>query len=241
MEELQTAEVEKINVKKAENFYSNFVGKGDLVFDIGPHQGEYSAVFLKMGAKVLAVEPRPTFQNMLNQLFDGNQRFMLHNAAVGGKANMIPMPEDRITPVIAALPYADEQQYWQHVMTSSNTKTIDVQIVTLDELVRLYGLPSFCKINIGGFGAEVIRGLSQPIPVLAVDFASYNLERIAEVIRQLQNVDKYEFNWAKEGAFKLEQTIWMNAKALHSSIAEYRKKRIEGIMFARLLPQYDEI
>jgi FkbM family methyltransferase len=240
-DELQVSEAAKINVKKAAQFYSAFVGQGDLVFDIGPHEGEYSEVFLKKGAKVLAVEPRPVYQKLLNKLFEGNPHFMIHQAAVGGKMNMIPMPEDRITPVIAALPYADEQQYWQHVMTSSNSKTVDIQIVTLDELIRLYGLPAFCKVNIEGFSAEVLRGLSQPIPAIAIDFASYNLERIAEVIRQLFNVDKYEFNWSKDGNFKLEEKVWMNAKALHASIAEYRKSRIEGVLFARIAQQYDEV
>ena len=231
---------EEINFKKASSFYAEFVGKGDMVFDIGPHQGEYSEVFLKLGAKVLAVEPRPSQQVFLNELFKDNKRFMVYNAAVGSKLNVLPMPEDRITPVIAALPYADEQQLLTHYMTASMSKTIDIQVVTLDKMIEEFSLPMFCKINVEGFGSEVLRGLSYTIPCIAVDISTYNLERVAEIIRVLLGLNKYEFNWSRNGSYKLEEKNWLNAKALHSSIAEYRKAYIEGVLFARIIEKEDQ-
>ena len=38
-------------------FYQNFINKNDLVFDIGANKGNKSNVFLKIGARVIALEP----------------------------------------------------------------------------------------------------------------------------------------------------------------------------------------
>jgi hypothetical protein len=39
-------------------FYGAFVSAGDLVFDVGAHVGNRTAVFLELGARVVAVEPQ---------------------------------------------------------------------------------------------------------------------------------------------------------------------------------------
>ena len=46
---------EKKRQKKLINFYSQFIKKGDLCFDIGAHRGKLKDIFLKLGARVIAV------------------------------------------------------------------------------------------------------------------------------------------------------------------------------------------
>ena len=41
-------------------FYSTFVSTGDLCFDIGANYGNRTKVFLRLGARVVAVEPQPS-------------------------------------------------------------------------------------------------------------------------------------------------------------------------------------
>ena len=36
-----------------------FVSPGSLVFDVGANRGEYSALYLALGARVVAIEPNP--------------------------------------------------------------------------------------------------------------------------------------------------------------------------------------
>ena len=38
---------------------TQFVKRGDLVFDIGAHVGDRVAAFRRLGARVVAVEPQP--------------------------------------------------------------------------------------------------------------------------------------------------------------------------------------
>ena len=46
-------------------FYSRFIHKGDLCFDVGAHMGNRTEIFLKLGANVIAVEPQ---EDCINQL-----------------------------------------------------------------------------------------------------------------------------------------------------------------------------
>ena len=39
-------------------------------------------------------------------------------------------------------------------------RTVEVEVVTLDDLVMACGVPSFCKVGVEGFEAEVLSGLS---------------------------------------------------------------------------------
>src|SRR5215475_4737859 len=42
---------------KMKGFYGQFVGSGNLVFDIGANAGIMAATFASLGAKVIALEP----------------------------------------------------------------------------------------------------------------------------------------------------------------------------------------
>src|SRR5579864_4289372 len=54
------------------NFYRNLLEgfcNGDVIFDIGANQGYKAGIFLKLGAKVVAVEPDEASQETLRQKF----------------------------------------------------------------------------------------------------------------------------------------------------------------------------
>ena len=42
--------------QKMKSFYSHFIGKGDLCFDVGANLGNRAEVFLALGATVVAIE-----------------------------------------------------------------------------------------------------------------------------------------------------------------------------------------
>jgi Methyltransferase FkbM domain len=48
--------------------------------------------------------------------------------------------------------------------------TITVPVTTLDKAIEQYGVPAFCKIDVEGFEAEVLKGLSHPISTLILEY-----------------------------------------------------------------------
>ena len=74
--------------RKELNFYRELLRgfrKGVLIFDIGANQGTKTAVFLRLGANVVAVEPDVTNQDVLKQRFL-KYRLARRPVAVVGKA-----------------------------------------------------------------------------------------------------------------------------------------------------------
>ena len=45
--------------RRFELFYSQFIRPGDLCFDVGANKGARAEIFLRLGARVVAVEPLP--------------------------------------------------------------------------------------------------------------------------------------------------------------------------------------
>src|SRR5580658_8424872 len=50
------------------SFYSSFMRKGDLVFDVGAHVGRHAELFTDLGARVVSIEPNPVCCEQLTRL-----------------------------------------------------------------------------------------------------------------------------------------------------------------------------
>ncbi|MET0394281.1 MAG: FkbM family methyltransferase, partial [Chitinophagaceae bacterium] len=77
----------------------------------------------------------------------------------------------------------------------NNTETI--RINTLDNLIAEYGLPFFCKIDVEGYELQVLKGLSQPIPIMSLEYTvPEQTSRLAECIDTCYRLDPgYEYNY----------------------------------------------
>lgn len=223
------------NRRRLRRFYSQFINPDDLCFDIGAHIGNRLDAWLVLDAQVLAVEPQPTCLDYLHRHFGKHPKVTILNHAVGAQTGTLPLKISNQHPTVTTLAQAD----WQEKVKAINNRivwdeTIDVQISTLDHLIDQYGMPAFCKIDVEGYEAEVLAGLTRPIPTLSFEFFSFTPLITQQCIDRLEVLGAYTYNWSLGESQKLALPNWSTAKALQEHIQQYKTGHFSGDIYARL-------
>lgn len=160
---------DRLMAGRRKKFYGTLIRPGDLCFDVGANVGNRTAIFLDLQARVVAIEPQPACIRALTQRF--GDRITVVPKGVGAAEGQLPLHLSNASTLSS---FSEE---WIDTMRQERfadyqwTETITVPITTLDELITTYGVPSFCKIDVEGFELQVLRGLTQPIPLLSFEYA----------------------------------------------------------------------
>lgn len=217
--------------------YAPFVGEGDLVFDVGAHLGDRSAAFAALGARVVALEPQPRIACWLRRLVGRNERIMVREEAVGARSGVESLAISRRTPTVSTL-----SRSWRTSAAEANPgfagvrwdKTVEVPVVTLDGLIERYGVPRFCKIDVEGWEAEVLRGLSRPLEALSVEFVAGQLDVAEACVRRLGELGRYRFNAALGEQRTFVFDTWRSGDELLAWLREGAGSASSGDVYARL-------
>jgi FkbM family methyltransferase len=154
--------------------YGRFVASGDLVFDIGSHVGDRVAAFRRLGARVVAVEPQPALATTLRLLYGRDKAVTLEETAVGRAPGAIALKLNLDNPTVstasdAFIAAAHDAPGWEGQRW---IRSVEVPVTTLDELMARHGVPHFIKIDVEGYEAEVLGGLSAPVAALSFEFTT---------------------------------------------------------------------
>jgi FkbM family methyltransferase len=224
--------------RRARAFYAQFVGPGDLCFDLGAHLGDRTGHFLALGARVVAIEPQPGPLAVLRRLYGGDPRVVLVAAAVGAAPGEAELAIDPANPTVASLSAA-----WREAVARdpgfhriSWRERRRVPVTTLDALIAAHGLPAFCKIDVEGFEAEVIEGLSQPIPTLSLEYVRPALAGTIAAIQRLDGLGPYRFNRSPGESMRLATPEWCSAAAMIRELEALPPDHGSGDVYARLAP-----
>lgn len=177
--------------------YAEFVREGDLVFDVGAHVGDRSLAFAALGARVVALEPQPHLARWLRRSLGSNDRIEVRAEAVGARTGRERLAISRLTPTVSTM-----SESWRQGVVEANPgfrsvrweESVEVPVVTLDALIERYGVPRFCKIDVEGYEAEVLAGLSRPVPALSVEFVAGGVGTVTECVSRLRTLGPYRFN-----------------------------------------------
>jgi FkbM family methyltransferase len=157
-----------------DGFYRRFVRPGDLVFDVGAHVGDRVASFRRLGAKVVAIEPQPALVTTLRILFGRDRDVVIEPYAVGASEGTVALKLNVDNPTVstasdAFIAATEGAAGWQGQRWN---RSVTVPAVTLDALIARHGLPAFIKIDVEGFEAEALAGLSQAPKALSFEFTT---------------------------------------------------------------------
>ncbi|MDJ0621877.1 MAG: FkbM family methyltransferase [Desulfocapsaceae bacterium] len=216
-------------------FYRQFVKPGDLCFDLGAHLGNRSDAWLRLGAKVIAVDPQPICIEYLEKHFGSYPNFTLVKKAIGEHPGQMNLHISEKTPTISTLAGREWQQAIQDDTSYkvSWDRSIAVEVITLDQLIETYGIPAFCKIDIEDFELQALRGLSQAIPALSFEFFVPTIDRAIECIKHLETIGGYQYNWSFGESQKMAGKYWINGMEIIDNFSGFSSRHRTGDIYAR--------
>jgi FkbM family methyltransferase len=219
-----------------QRLYAQFIRPGDLVFDIGAHVGDRVRAFRRLGARVIAVEPQPALVRTLRLIYGRDRNVIIEAAAVGSAPGETTLHLNVANPTISTasrefVVAAAGAPRWH---TERWDKSVIVPVTTLDALIARHGVPTFAKIDIEGFEAEALAGLSHPIAALSFEFTTLQRDVAAHALARCVSLKYARFNAAigESQAFVFARPI--DADAVGDWIASLPDEANSGDVYAWL-------
>jgi FkbM family methyltransferase len=219
-----------------DGLYARFLRPGDLAFDIGAHVGDRISSFRRLGARVVALEPQPGPARALRLIHGRDPKVTLVEAACGDSEGTATLRINSANPTVSTLSgefvdAAHGQEGWREQVWD---RELTVPCTTLDALIAEHGLPAFVKIDVEGFEAHVLAGLSQTPHALSFEFTTIQRDVAENCLARLAAIGPYRFNVALGESQALVFPDAVPAAAIAGYIRELPHDANSGDVYALL-------
>ena len=216
--------------------YRPFVRAGEPVFDIGAHLGDRSRAFAALGASVIALEPQAQLFPWLRRLCRRYPRITVLRMAAGASDGVAQIAVSSSNPTVSSMAPDWRRDVPAHQAGFRGVRwdaaqTVDV--CTLDQLIREFGRPAFCKIDVEGYEAEVLAGLSQPIDALSLEFIGGMLAPTKRCIDILEALAPYRYNVIVGEGRRFLFSDWQSPLAIRHWLERDSGAVASGDLYAR--------
>lgn len=215
--------------------YRPWIQPGSLVLDIGAHLGDRTMAFAGLGARVVALEPQPRIRRWLQRIAGRHPAVIVRPEAVGAAPGWAPLAVSVSHPTVSSM-----SAPWRSAVQAANRgfvrvawpHTVTVAVITLDQLIDEYGEPAFCKIDVEGFEARVLEGLSRALPALSFEFVAGGLDVARACVARLGQLGAYRFNVIIGEGRQYRWPHWQDGAAIDTWLAGGADGTFSGDIYA---------
>ena len=219
-----------------DRLHGGLVRHGDLVFDIGAHVGDRVASFRRLGARIVAVEPQPAMVKVLRLFYGRCIDVAIEPVAVGRRVGATSMMINADNPTVSTasrefVSAARDAQGWE---TQRWIKSVPVPVTTLDALIGKHGRPSFIKIDVEGFEADALAGLTRAVKALSFEFTTIQRDVALACIERCIALGYARFNAALGESQTLVRADWVGGEEMASWLSGLPHAANSGDIYAVL-------
>lgn len=216
-------------------FYARLLPSGSLVFDIGANVGALSAILSSLGNRVIALEPNADCVRHI-QLSYPDQGIEVIQAVAGpcnGLASLnLSDEKDDMSSLSKEWMAAIQKQHKEYCRLWS--KQIAVPMLTLDTLIKHYGMPYFIKVDVEGFEEPVLGGLSVQPPLVSFEFNAAFLPAAMRCLDMKVFASGSIFNFAMGDLTRLELENWIGRQELKEVLSRMEHRDRHGDIFVKV-------
>lgn len=225
--------------RQEREFYLQAVGGAGatLIFDVGANVGDKTIQFLPFAKQVVSIEPSPAAVEILRSRFSSDSRVIIVPKAVASRTGFAKFYvfSDRDPYNTLSSKWVEQLGRGERRTGKTIESTVDVPIITLDQLIDEYGVPDYIKMDIEGYELEAILGLSRNVRLISLEcnlpeFVEETIKAISVLSNRSQSA---KFNFCTtEPPVRFESDEWLDRDKMTTIVACDRWRFME--VFCRL-------
>jgi hypothetical protein len=112
---------------------------------------------------------------------------------------------------------------------------IEVDIVTLDQLIELYGAPAFIKLDVEGYEPQTLAGLHSAPRALSFEYNVRLREQAAGCIQQAAALGRCVFNFSAYEHGRWQWPQWLAAAGAQQALQALPNDLATGDFFVKYI------